>query len=254
MKMLTHWLLACAAAFAISGCRNAPERPGVEVARPEEVVDFGTLYAQNCAACHGEKGKNGAAISLADPEYLAIAGAANIQRITANGVRGTAMPPFGKAAGQTDRGSGAWNDVGLGRRFGACGTGSASLCERCDRQFRAGRESVCHILRAVPRCRCDRRDCQRRRHRLAGGALVSGVDERSGFAQHHSRRPDGTGRAQLALVRSRSANDGSGDQRRHRVAGFASNCHAWTGLQAASIVSGETHERTSRTSWGLITA
>jgi mono/diheme cytochrome c family protein len=105
MKMLTHWLLACAAAFAISGCRNAPERPGVEVARPEEVVDFGTLYAQNCAACHGEKGKNGAAISLADPEYLAIAGAANIQRITANGVRGTAMPPFGKAAGGmlTDR-------------------------------------------------------------------------------------------------------------------------------------------------------
>jgi cytochrome c oxidase cbb3-type subunit 3/ubiquinol-cytochrome c reductase cytochrome c subunit len=63
------------------------------------VLDFTTLYGQNCAACHGDKGRNGAAIWLANPEYLAVAGAANIQRITANGVPGTAMPPFGKAAG-----------------------------------------------------------------------------------------------------------------------------------------------------------
>jgi cytochrome c oxidase cbb3-type subunit 3/ubiquinol-cytochrome c reductase cytochrome c subunit len=63
------------------------------------VLDFATLYGKNCAACHGENGKNGAAIPLANPVYLAIAGTTNIQRITAAGVPGTAMPPFGKAAG-----------------------------------------------------------------------------------------------------------------------------------------------------------
>jgi mono/diheme cytochrome c family protein len=104
---LTLPLLACAATFAISGCSSAPgmPRPEREIARPDDVLDFATLYGQNCAACHGEKGKNGAAISLANAEYLAIAGATNIQHVTASGVPGTAMPPFGRAAGGmlTDR-------------------------------------------------------------------------------------------------------------------------------------------------------
>jgi cytochrome c oxidase cbb3-type subunit 3/ubiquinol-cytochrome c reductase cytochrome c subunit len=63
------------------------------------VLDFATLYGQNCASCHGVNGKNGAAISLANPTYLAIAGVTNIQRLTEAGVAGTSMPPFGKAAG-----------------------------------------------------------------------------------------------------------------------------------------------------------
>jgi len=96
-RSLTLCLLACALA---SGC-NAPGKPGLgpEVPRPEDVTDFATLYSQNCAACHGEHGRNGAAISLANPVYLAIAGVSNIQRITANGVPNTAMPPFSKAKG-----------------------------------------------------------------------------------------------------------------------------------------------------------
>jgi mono/diheme cytochrome c family protein len=90
-------LLACA---LVSGCK-APGRPGrgPEVPRPEDVSDFATLYAQNCAACHGEHGRNGAAISLDNPAYLAIAGVANIQRVTVNGVPNTAMPPFSKTHG-----------------------------------------------------------------------------------------------------------------------------------------------------------
>jgi len=94
-------LLASAALLAALGCKSAPGKPGAgpEVPRPEQVLDFTTLYAENCAACHGAQGKNGAAISLANPVYLAIAGAANIERATAAGVPGTAMPPFGKAAG-----------------------------------------------------------------------------------------------------------------------------------------------------------
>jgi mono/diheme cytochrome c family protein len=106
-RAMTLGLLAFAVTLATTGCRNAPGKPGVgsEVARPDQVLDFATLYGQNCAACHGENGKNGAAISLANPVYLAVAGVVNIQRITGAGVPGTAMPPFSKAAGGmlTDR-------------------------------------------------------------------------------------------------------------------------------------------------------
>lgn len=100
-RLLAVVLLACAAALTITGCRSASgkPRPGSGVARPDQMTDFATLYGQNCAACHGANGKNGAAIAMANPVYLAIAGAVNIQRITANGVMGTAMPPFSKAAG-----------------------------------------------------------------------------------------------------------------------------------------------------------
>jgi mono/diheme cytochrome c family protein len=100
-RSLSSWLLACTIALATSGCRAAPGRPGPDsgTPRPEQVLDFATLYGQNCAACHGASGKNGAAISLANPVYLALAGVPNIQRVTAAGVPGTAMPPFSKAAG-----------------------------------------------------------------------------------------------------------------------------------------------------------
>jgi cytochrome c oxidase cbb3-type subunit 3/ubiquinol-cytochrome c reductase cytochrome c subunit len=69
------------------------------VARPSEVLDFPTLYRANCAACHGENGRNGAAISLANPAYLAVVGEENLRGITANGVAGKLMPPFVKSAG-----------------------------------------------------------------------------------------------------------------------------------------------------------
>lgn len=92
---------ACTIIFATTGCKSAPGKPGPEpeIARPEQVLDFAVLYRQNCASCHGVNGQDGVAISLGNPVYLATAGVANIQRITVNGVPGTAMPPFGKAAG-----------------------------------------------------------------------------------------------------------------------------------------------------------
>jgi cytochrome c oxidase cbb3-type subunit III len=89
------------AAIVLSGCGLPHGQPnkGSEVLAPNEVLEFGTLYAQNCAACHGPEGRGGAAIALADPVYLAIADDTVIRRVVANGVRGTAMPAFAESAG-----------------------------------------------------------------------------------------------------------------------------------------------------------
>jgi cytochrome c oxidase cbb3-type subunit 3/ubiquinol-cytochrome c reductase cytochrome c subunit len=67
--------------------------------RPDEVLEFSTLYKENCSACHGENGKNGAAISLANPVFVAIAGESNLREVVANGVHGKLMPAFARSAG-----------------------------------------------------------------------------------------------------------------------------------------------------------
>jgi cytochrome c oxidase cbb3-type subunit 3/ubiquinol-cytochrome c reductase cytochrome c subunit len=103
LRILPSILLTSVVALAIAGCDSAPGKPkpglAEESIRPDQVADFNTLYSQNCAACHGERGTNGAAISLANPVYLAFAGADNLQRIISNGVPGTMMPGFAKSAG-----------------------------------------------------------------------------------------------------------------------------------------------------------
>ncbi len=101
MTRFTMLLLACAVAFAAMGCHGAPGRPapGEYARRPDQTVDFPTLYAENCAGCHGAHGINGAALSMANPVYLHYAGAARVQQITAEGVPGTLMPAYAKSHG-----------------------------------------------------------------------------------------------------------------------------------------------------------
>jgi mono/diheme cytochrome c family protein len=70
-----------------------------ETVAPNQITDFATLYAENCAGCHGTEGRGGAAAALADPVYLAIADDAATRKATANGIRGTAMPAFAQSAG-----------------------------------------------------------------------------------------------------------------------------------------------------------
>jgi mono/diheme cytochrome c family protein len=62
-------------------------------------MEFGPLFAENCAACHGAEGRGGAGIALANPIYLAIADDASIRKVIAKGVPGTAMPAFAQSAG-----------------------------------------------------------------------------------------------------------------------------------------------------------
>ena len=94
-------------ALAATGCSSLPGRPapGPEVIRPDQVLDFNTLYAQNCSACHGAEGKGGAALALNDPVYLSIADDTTLRKVTADGVPNTTMAGFAHSAGGllTDR-------------------------------------------------------------------------------------------------------------------------------------------------------
>ncbi|HUE51735.1 MAG TPA: c-type cytochrome [Terriglobales bacterium] len=85
----------------LSGCSSPPGQPrkASEILAPSEVMEFRTLYAENCAGCHGTEGRGGAAIALADPVYLAIADDTALRKVIANGVRGTSMPAFAQSAG-----------------------------------------------------------------------------------------------------------------------------------------------------------
>jgi len=78
---------------------NREPRTDLEPVAPSQVVDFGTLYTQNCAACHGTEGRGGASIALANPVYLAVVDQTTMHNIVANGVRGTSMAAFAQSAG-----------------------------------------------------------------------------------------------------------------------------------------------------------
>jgi cytochrome c oxidase cbb3-type subunit 3 len=85
----------------LSACSvpNGQPQNGSQTVAPNQIVDFGTLYAQNCAACHGAEGRGGASIALANPAYLAIVDETAARNSVANGVHGTSMPAFAQSAG-----------------------------------------------------------------------------------------------------------------------------------------------------------
>jgi mono/diheme cytochrome c family protein len=85
----------------LTACSSPGAKPEInsETVDPSQVSDFNTLYAQNCAACHGAQGRGGASIALANPVYLAIVDKTTMRTVVANGVRGTSMPGFAKRAG-----------------------------------------------------------------------------------------------------------------------------------------------------------
>ena len=86
-------LTACSTPYGQPSHRNS------ESVAPNDVLDFSTLYAQNCAGCHGEDGQGGASLALANPVYLGIVDQKDLRKVVANGVRGTAMPAFAQPAG-----------------------------------------------------------------------------------------------------------------------------------------------------------
>lgn len=79
-----------ASALLLTGCAT-PEP--VHLA-PHDVMDFHTLFADNCQGCHGVNGEGGAVQRLNDPVYLAIVPKEEMFYTIANGRPGTLMPAF----------------------------------------------------------------------------------------------------------------------------------------------------------------
>ena len=102
MKRL--WSLYASASLSIlllSACstpHGQPEKDSEPLA-PSQVLEFATLYSQNCAGCHGAQGRGGAAIALADPVYLAIVDQGAMRKVIENGIHGTSMSAFAQRAG-----------------------------------------------------------------------------------------------------------------------------------------------------------
>ncbi len=90
-----------AAALGMTACNDLPGRPkpGPEVPRPEDVLDFKILYKTNCSGCHGPDGKGGVSIALSNPVYLAIADDNTIKSRIVGDVRRGAMPAFAQSKG-----------------------------------------------------------------------------------------------------------------------------------------------------------
>jgi len=106
MKMKLKWIrILCAlpvlSLVMLAACGTPDHEPQTnsEAVAPSQVLDFSTLYAQNCAGCHGAQGRGGAAIALANPVYLAIIDETTMRNIVAKGVRGTSMPAFAQRSG-----------------------------------------------------------------------------------------------------------------------------------------------------------
>ena len=103
-RLWTHFVTRLAAPLfaaplALLGGCSSPGYPPPAAKTPSQITDFTTLYAQNCAACHGRDGQNGPALDLANPEYLALADDAVLRKATADGVTGTEMPAFAESSG-----------------------------------------------------------------------------------------------------------------------------------------------------------
>jgi mono/diheme cytochrome c family protein len=90
-------LSVTAAMTVLVGCGNRSEHYEL----PDQVTNFGTLYKDNCAGCHGQNGRYGAARPLNDGLYLALIGKERLRKVIASGVPGTTMPPFAQDQGGT---------------------------------------------------------------------------------------------------------------------------------------------------------
>ena len=102
MKLIrTLAVLAVLGLVVLAACStpDGEPQPNAEPVAPSQVMDFGTLYTQNCTACHGTEGRGGASIALANPVYLAIVDEKAMYNVVANGARGTSMPAFAQSAG-----------------------------------------------------------------------------------------------------------------------------------------------------------
>ena len=208
----------CASAvlsLLLSGCstlRMVSPRRIPKPWRPNQILEFATLYAQNCAGCHGAQGRGGAAIALADPVYLAIVDEASMRKVIANGIHGTSMPAFAQSAGGmlTDKQidvitSGIFSR--WGRKGILDGSNPPSYAAKTAGNAAEWRTRLRNLLRILPRPRRSGRAQGQRHHQR----FIPGSCQRPGTAHDRHRWPAGIGRAGLAWKRSGKTDDGPGD-------------------------------------------
>jgi cytochrome c oxidase cbb3-type subunit III len=101
MARLLSSSLMLVSCMTVLGCGPLPghPKPGPEVPRPDSIVDFATLYGQNCSGCHGAGGMNGPSYPLANAKYQALVDEQLLHEVVANGESGTLMPAFAISAG-----------------------------------------------------------------------------------------------------------------------------------------------------------
>jgi cytochrome c oxidase cbb3-type subunit 3 len=87
------------AALAAGCSKPSLPRTGDRPVRSDRVLDFTTLYGQNCAGCHGADGQFGPAPPLNDPTFLSIVPDAVLKQLVAGGRPGTPMPAFSRRKG-----------------------------------------------------------------------------------------------------------------------------------------------------------
>ena len=94
--------VALVLALALAGCDVLPGKPralAIEDTAATPAMAFDALYARQCAGCHGNGGRLGAARPLNDPVYLALVPAERLRLVIAEGVPGTTQPAFARSAG-----------------------------------------------------------------------------------------------------------------------------------------------------------
>ncbi len=92
-------LVAC---LFLSGCNdNLPGKPleANGYVMPRDIKDFGKLYAQRCAGCHGADGTLGPGPPLNDPLFAALITKEQLHNVIAEGRKGTLMPGWLQSSG-----------------------------------------------------------------------------------------------------------------------------------------------------------
>lgn len=99
--MTSYRIAACglASLLALSGCDRLPSGKPIRPPPPSDEERFLSLYDDNCAACHGQGGKSGAAPPLNDGLFVEIVPDEVLQMTITYGREHTLMPAFGRAGG-----------------------------------------------------------------------------------------------------------------------------------------------------------
>ena len=94
--------LACLGLITAVGC-NFPGKPNPadQPVLPSKVLEFSTLFAQNCTGCHGVKGEFGPGPPLNSPLFRALVTEGELEQVISHGRPGTPMPAFALSSGGT---------------------------------------------------------------------------------------------------------------------------------------------------------